>query len=73
MKKEDYIEFVRLVYRMRKMQKQYFKTRNTTDLKSSKTIEKEVDKRIAEISSEYFDTRQTSIFDGLTEFIQMGG
>ncbi len=70
---KDFIEFVRLVYRMRKQQKQYFKTREPSDLKASKTFEKEVDERVKKIFTEHLDSMQTSIFDGLTEFIQMGG
>lgn len=70
---EDFIEFVKLVYKMRKQQKQYFKTREPSDLKASKAFEKEVDERVKKILTEHLDSMQTSIFDGLTEFIQMGG
>lgn len=70
---KDYTEFVRLVFRMRKQQKEYFKTRQQSDLKASKALEKEVDDRIKKISAEYFDSLQINMFDGLTEFIQMGG
>lgn len=39
-------EFVALVRRMRDAQKAYFKTRNSTALELSKSLEREVDKRI---------------------------
>lgn len=42
-------QFVELVVEMRRTQKEYFKFRNYTVMQKSKILEKEVDKRAAEI------------------------
>ena len=42
-------QFVELVVEMRRTQKEFFKSRNYTFMQKSKTLEKEVDERAAEI------------------------
>jgi hypothetical protein len=42
-------ELARLVYNMRRAQKQYFKTRGSDALEESKRLEKEVDSKVKEI------------------------
>lgn len=47
---EKYKEFVSLVEKMRKAQKDYFKGRDRTDLDKSRQLERSVDKFITELS-----------------------
>lgn len=46
----DARQFFTLVSRMRQAQKQYFKTRNNNDLRTSKQLEKEIDAEIKRIN-----------------------
>lgn len=49
MSENEIKQFAELVIEMRRTQKEYFKSRNYTVLQKSKILEKEVDKRAAEI------------------------
>lgn len=49
MSENEIKQFAELVVEMRRTQKEYFKSRNYTVLQKSKILEKEVDKRAAEI------------------------
>lgn len=46
----DARQFFTLVSRMRQAQKQYFKTRNNNDLRTSKQLEKEIDAEIKRVN-----------------------
>ena len=65
---KEYIEFARLVYKMRKQQKKYFKTRNIDDLKESKRLEKEVDDITEKLLKEHIKSLQLSLFDEVFSF-----
>lgn len=55
----DIQEFIALVAEMRSLQKQYFKTCDRSTLEKSKSVERQVDAAIAELSQ---TTKQTSLF-----------
>lgn len=57
-------EFFDKVALMRKMQKEYFKTRSSLDLRQAKTLEKEIDAEIERVNAlaPRKDT-QTAMFD----------
>lgn len=65
---KEYIEFVKLVYKMRNQQKKYFKTRNIDDLKESKRLEKEVDDITERLLKEHIESLQLSLFDEVFSF-----
>lgn len=46
---QDLGEFARLVEKMRHAQKRYFQTRSTFDLETSKSLERQVDRAVAEV------------------------
>jgi len=55
---QELIKFFYTVKRMRKAQKDYFKTRHYSHLDKAKRLEREVDKILKEL-----DPRQNNIFD----------
>ena len=58
-------EFVKLVYEMRKAQKEYFRTRSKEVLQQSKQLERRVDTLLAE-----YDNPQKDLFDNGTDNLQ---
>lgn len=55
-------EFVKIVYEMRKAQKEYFRTRSKEVLLQSKQLERRVDTLLAE-----YDNPQKDLFDNGTD------
>lgn len=62
MSKEKAYQFFRLVERMRKAQKEYFKYRTSTVLNESKRLEKEVDDEISRVNNLLLDKQQPKLF-----------
>ncbi len=57
-------EFFDKVALMRKMQKEYFKTRSSLDLRQAKTLEKEIDAEIERVNAlAPSKDAQTAMFD----------
>lgn len=63
MSKEKAYQFFRLVERMRKAQKEYFKYRTSTFLNESKRLEKEVDDEISRVNNLLLDKQQPKLFN----------
>jgi hypothetical protein len=63
MSKEKAYQFFRLVERMRKAQKEYFKYRTSTVLNESKRLEKEVDDEISRVNNLLLDKQQPKLFN----------
>lgn len=62
MSKEKAYQFFRLVERMRKAQKEYFKYRTSTVLNESKRLEKDVDDEISRVNNLLLDKQQPKLF-----------
>ncbi|WP_036932253.1 hypothetical protein [Prevotella sp. HUN102] len=63
MSKEKAYQFFRLVERMRKAQKEYFKYRTSNILNDSKRLEKEVDDEISRVNNLLLDKQQPKLFN----------
>lgn len=63
MSKEKAYQFFRLVERMRKAQKEYFKYRTSNVLNESKRLEKEVDDEISRVNNLLLDKQQPKLFN----------
>jgi len=59
----DAKSFFELVSRMRDKQKEYFRTRSTTVLQESKSLERSVDNEIARVSSIMAGKSDNQLFD----------
>lgn len=63
MSKEKAYQFFRLVERMRKAQKEYFKYRTSNILNESKRLEKEIDDEISRVNNLLLDKQQPKLFN----------
>lgn len=63
MSKEKAYQFFRLVERMRKVQKEYFRCKTSAYLNESKRLEKEVDAEINRVNNLLLDRQQPKLFN----------
>ncbi|SUC37491.1 hypothetical protein [Prevotella pallens] len=63
MSKEKAYQFFRLVERMRKAQKEYFRCKTSAYLNESKRLEKEVDAEINRVNNLLLDRQQPKLFN----------
>lgn len=63
MSKEKAYQFFKLVERMRKAQKEYFRYKTSAYLNESKRLEKEVDTKINRVNNLLLDRQQPKLFN----------